>query len=62
MVGPIDPRLLARRRDILEKYEKRLMEEAPYAYKSVEPFVDSVEDASIASKGARLWSLCTVKG
>jgi len=64
VVGPIDPRspALARRRDILDKYEKRLMEEAPYAYKPVEPVVNSVEEAQIATKVARLWPLCTVKG
>jgi len=64
VVGPIDPKdpVLARRRDIVEKYEKRVMEEAPYAYKAVEPVVDSVEDALIARKVARLFPLCTVKG
>ncbi len=64
VVGPIDPRApsLARRRDILQKYEKRIMEEAPYAYKDVEPVVDAVETARIAHKVARLWPLCTVKG
>ncbi len=62
IVGPIDPRLLARRRDILEKYEKRVMEEAPYAYKAVEPVVDAIENAGIARKVARLFPLCTVKG
>lgn len=64
VVGPIDPRspALARRRDILDKYEKRVMEEAPYAYKAVEPVVDSVERAHVARRVARLWPLCTVKG
>jgi len=38
------------------------IEEAPYAYKSVEPVVDSVEEGHIAHKVARLWPLCTVKG
>jgi tRNA-splicing ligase RtcB len=64
IVGPIDPRspTLMRRRDILDKYEKRLMEEAPYAYKAVEPVVDSIADGGIARKVARLYPLCTVKG
>lgn len=64
VVGPIDPRnpAISRRRDILEAYEKRIMEEAPYAYKAVEPVVNSVEEAQIATKVARLWPLCTVKG
>jgi tRNA-splicing ligase RtcB (3'-phosphate/5'-hydroxy nucleic acid ligase) len=64
VVGPVDPRspMLSRRRDILQKYEKRIMEEAPYAYKAVEPVVDSVEGAHVARKVARMWPLCTVKG
>ena len=61
VVGPIDPRKL-RRRDILAKYEQRLMEEAPYAYKPIEPIIDSVEDAHVARKVARLSPLLTVKG
>jgi len=44
------------------KYEKRMMEEAPYAYKAVEPVIESVQDAEIARKVARLLPLCTVKG
>ena len=64
IVGPIDPRspALARRRDILEKFQQRVMEEAPYAYKPVEPVVDSVVEAGVARKVARLFPLCTVKG
>jgi RNA-splicing ligase RtcB len=38
------------------------MEEAPYAYKAVEPVVDSIAEAAIAHKVARLFPLCTVKG
>jgi tRNA-splicing ligase RtcB len=53
---------VARRRDIVEKYERRVMEEAPYAYKAVEPVVDSIADAGIARKVARLMPHCTVKG
>lgn len=64
VVGPIDPRspAIARRRDLVEKYEKRVMEEAPYAYKPVEPVIDAVEAASVARRVARLFPLCTVKG
>jgi tRNA-splicing ligase RtcB len=58
----LDGIMLARRRDILEKYEKRVMEEAPYAYKAVEPVVDSIAEAAIAHKVARLFPLCTMAG
>lgn len=64
IVGPVDFRSpqLQRRRDILDKYEQRMMEEAPYAYKPVEPVIDSVEAGNVARKVARLFPLCTVKG
>ena len=54
--------MLRRRRDILDKYDKRVMEEAPGAYKPIEPVIDSVVDAGIARRVARLRPLCTVKG
>lgn len=64
VVTPIDPRsrALRNRRDILAKHRARLLEESPRAYKGIEPVVSSVEDARIASRTARLWPLCTVKG
>jgi len=42
IVTPIDPDapMLRRRRDILDKYDKRVMEEAPGAYKPIEPVID----------------------
>ena len=64
VVTPIDPKSpsLRFRRDILDKYEKRLMEEAPYAYKSIEPVIDTVHEGGVARRVARLFPLCTVKG
>ncbi len=64
IVTPIDPDspMLRRRRDILERYQKRVMEEAPYAYKPIDPVIDSVVEAGIARSVARLLPLCTVKG
>lgn len=64
VVTPIDPRspALRGRRDILAKHRARLLEEAPRAYKDIEPVVRSVEDACIASRTARMWPLVTVKG
>ena len=50
------------RRDILQKHHQRLKEEAPYAYKPVTPVVETVEQAGVASRVARLWPLLTVKG
>jgi tRNA-splicing ligase RtcB len=64
VVTPIDPAdpIVRRRRDVLLKYHRRMKEEAPYAYKPVTPVVQSVEDAGVARRVARLWPLVTVKG
>lgn len=64
VVTPIDPESprIKSRRDIMIKYRKRVMEEMPYAYKDIEPVIDSVEQAQIAKKVVRLAPLCTVKG
>jgi tRNA-splicing ligase RtcB len=64
VVTPIDPESprIKSRRDIMVKYRKRVMEEMPYAYKDIEPVIDSVEQADIAKKVVRLMPLCTVKG
>jgi tRNA-splicing ligase RtcB len=64
VVTPIDPNSasIRLRRDILAKHHSRLMEEAPYAYKPITPVVQTVEDAGVARRVARLWPLLTVKG
>jgi tRNA-splicing ligase RtcB (3'-phosphate/5'-hydroxy nucleic acid ligase) len=64
IVTPIDPRAadIRLRRDILAQYHERLKEEAPYAYKDVTPVVQTVEDAGVARRVARLWPLLTIKG
>jgi tRNA-splicing ligase RtcB len=64
VVTPIDPGAPAvrGRRDILEQYHGRLKEEAPYAYKEIEPVIETVAAAGIARRVARLWPLLTIKG
>lgn len=64
VVTPIDPNAphIRGRRDIVEKHRQRLLEERPSAYKSIEPVIDTVHEAGIASKVARLLPLLTVKG
>ncbi|MBY0546888.1 MAG: RtcB family protein [Candidatus Obscuribacterales bacterium] len=64
VITPIDPSLpeIAARPDVLAKYHSRLMEEAPYAYKPITPVIESVEQAGIASRVARLRPILTVKG
>jgi tRNA-splicing ligase RtcB len=64
VVTPIDPDapMTRRRSDILERYHRRVREEAPFAYKPVRPVIDSIEGAGIAKPVARLRPLLTVKG
>jgi tRNA-splicing ligase RtcB (3'-phosphate/5'-hydroxy nucleic acid ligase) len=50
------------RRDVREEWERSLLEEAPSRYKDVTPVIETVVDADVASKVARLWPLLTIKG
>ena len=60
-IDPESPQVKGRR-DILGRHRQRLLEEAPGAYKDVSTVVQTVEDAGIARRVARLWPLLTVKG
>jgi tRNA-splicing ligase RtcB len=64
VVTPIDPEAhtMKRRPEVLEKLRKRLSEEAPAAYKDIEPVVDSLVSADVAHRVASLVPLVTVKG
>jgi tRNA-splicing ligase RtcB (3'-phosphate/5'-hydroxy nucleic acid ligase) len=64
VVTPIDPTApdVRLRRDVLSEYHDRLKEEAPYAYKDITPVVQTVEDAGVAKRVARMWPLLTIKG
>jgi tRNA-splicing ligase RtcB len=64
VVTPIDPASpeVRTRRDILAKYHQRLKEEAPFAYKPITPVVQTVEEAGVARRVARLFPIVTVKG
>lgn len=64
VVTPIDPKAaeVRFRRDVLAQYHDRLKEEAPYAYKDITPVVQTVEDADVARRVARLAPVLTIKG
>ncbi len=64
VVTAIDPTAadVRLRRDVLAEYHNRLKEEGPFAYKDVTPVVQTVEDAGIARRVARMWPLLTIKG
>lgn len=61
VVTPIDPSVV-HRADILREHRRRLQEEAPGAYKPLEPLLDAVERAGAARRVAHLHPLVTVKG
>ena len=42
--------------------DQRLKEEAPFAYKPITPVVQTVEEAGVARRVARLFPIVTVKG
>jgi len=60
VVTKIDPKMM--RRDIVDEYNKALLEEAPSMYKNPLPVIETVVGAGIASKVARVWPLMTIKG
>jgi tRNA-splicing ligase RtcB len=60
VVTKIDPRMC--RRDIADEYRKSLLEEAPSMYKPTLPAIDTLVNAGIANKVARVWPLMTIKG
>lgn len=60
-IDPESPRFRSRP-EILEAYRMRLQEEAPVAYKPVTPVIQTIEEAAVARRVARLWPLVTVKG
>jgi tRNA-splicing ligase RtcB len=64
VVTPIDPTApeVRLRHDVLAEYKDRLKEEAPYAYKDITPVVETVEQAAVARRVARMWPLLTIKG
>ena len=64
IVTPVDPesQQVKSRRDILKKYEQRLAEESPAAYKPVTPIIETVQEAGIADPVVRLKPLLTIKG
>jgi tRNA-splicing ligase RtcB len=64
VVTPIDVAdpIIARRRDVVAAHDDRLKEEGPWAYKDVTPVVDTVAEAGVARRVARLWPLMTIKG
>ena len=59
-VNTRDPQVRARR-DILAAHSARLAEEAPGAYKPIGPVVETIEQAQIARRVARLWPWMTIK-
>lgn len=60
IITKVDHRSL--RPDISEGYLSSLSEEVPSAYKDITPIIETVVDAEIAGKVARMFPLLTIKG
>lgn len=60
-IDPESPQIRGRK-DILKKYEQRLAEESPAAYKPVVPIIETIMKAGIANPVVRLKPLLTIKG
>ena len=60
VVTPID--VGRARSDIRREAERRLAEEAPRAYKPIQPVIDTTVKGGMASEVARMTPLGTVKG
>jgi tRNA-splicing ligase RtcB (3'-phosphate/5'-hydroxy nucleic acid ligase) len=64
IITPIDPRdpSLRGRRDILQKWEDHIKQEAPWAFKEIAPVIDTQTEAGLVGAVAELKPLFTVKG
>ena len=64
IITPIDPRdpSLRGRRDILQKWEDHIKQEAPWAFKEIAPVIDTQTEAGLVGAVAELAPLFTVKG
>lgn len=60
-IDPLDPTLRGRR-DILQKWEEHIKQEAPWAFKEIAPVIQTQTDAGLVSAVAELRPIFTVKG
>jgi tRNA-splicing ligase RtcB (3'-phosphate/5'-hydroxy nucleic acid ligase) len=63
VVTPLDPRdpSVARRADVIANWRRELKQEAPWAYKDIDPVVSTLEQAGVARRVVELRPLLTVK-
>jgi len=64
VVTPVDPKRpdIKRQGKIIEAWREALKKEAPFAYKSITPVINTLEQARMATPVAELYPLMTVKG
>lgn len=64
VLTPVDPNRqdIKNRPEIVQKWRESLKKEAPFAYKSIYPIIDTLTDAKIAKPVAELRPLLTLKG
>lgn len=64
IITPIDPNShqLKGRQDILRKWREEIKKEAPFAFKQIDPVIETQTQAGIADVVAELEPIFTVKG
>ncbi len=64
IISPIDPNdpTLRGRRDILQKWEEHIKQEAPWAFKEIAPVIETQTDAGLVGAVAELEPIFTIKG
>jgi tRNA-splicing ligase RtcB (3'-phosphate/5'-hydroxy nucleic acid ligase) len=62
IITKIDPVELIGRPDILNEFNKTIMEEAPGSYKNITPVIDTLVETDVASIVCKNWPLLTIKG
>ncbi|SCW84891.1 tRNA-splicing ligase RtcB [Paenibacillus tianmuensis] len=64
VITPIDPNRndIKSRQDILKKWEDELKKEAPYAYKDINPIIETHEEHGMATVVAEVEPVLTIKG
>ncbi len=64
IITPVDPRdpKLRGRRDIIQKWEEHVKQEAPWAFKDIAPVIDTQTEAGLVGAVAELEPIFTIKG
>jgi tRNA-splicing ligase RtcB (3'-phosphate/5'-hydroxy nucleic acid ligase) len=64
IITPIDPRSpqMRGRKDILQKWEEHIKQEAPWAFKEIGPVIETQTEAGLVGAVVELEPIFTIKG